>query len=82
MGNDGSKEGTDGHITPHPGSIADLIGGGYINFNPMRDIYNVTFTFPVESKPDITRYIKKHGKGGLVQMILEEVSRCQDAAVK
>lgn len=64
------------------GFIDALIGENFVDFNPKRDICNVTFTFPVERKPDITAYIKQNGKGDIVKLILEEVERCQTAVAK
>lgn len=81
----GKSEENQGDIDQQPKSadfINDLIGEEFKNFNPRREIYNVTFTFPKDSKESMTEYIKHNGKKHLVEMIVEEVSKCQDAEVK
>lgn len=64
------------------GFIDELIGDSFVNINPKREIYNVTFTFPVEAKGDLRRYIKDNGKKGIVSLILSEVGACQNAEHK
>lgn len=39
----------------------------------MSDIYNITFSFPVEKKEFLIKYIKNNGKTYIVNMILKEV---------
>ena len=62
--------------------IEDLIDEKFINFNPQRDIFNVTFTFPKEAKADVHDYIKRNGKKDLVNMILGEVQKCRNVEVR
>ena len=73
-------------IKPNPfesaGFIDDLIKEKFINFNPRKDIYNVTFTFPREEKEGISRYIKENGKKPIVNMIIGEVKKCQSQEAK
>lgn len=80
--NESNKEETKDHPFEHAGFIEDLITEDFVNFNPRRDIYNVTFTFPIEEKEDIKDYIKHNGKKELVQMIIGEVKKCQNAEAK
>lgn len=62
--------------------INNLIDEKFVNFNPHRDIFNVTFTFPKNAKADVHNYIKRNGKKDLVNMILGEVQKCQNAEVR
>lgn len=39
----------------------------------MSDIYNITFSFPIEKKEPLIKYIKDNGKTDIVNMILKEV---------
>jgi hypothetical protein len=57
--------------------ISDLICEDFVNFKPQREIYNMTFTFPRDAKTDLCSYVKNNGKHHLVNMILEEVRKCQ-----
>ena len=78
------KKGSDDD-SDHPskgGLIDELLKKDFINFNPRRDIYNVTITFPTDAKEDINRYIRRNGKGDLAKMILEEVKKCRSADLK
>ena len=60
--------------------IKDLINEDFIRFNPLRDIYNVTFTFPIDAKDAVNSYIKHNGKNALVELIVEEVmKKCRNA---
>lgn len=77
-----SKEETKDHLFEYAGFIDDLITEEFVNFNPRREIYNVTFTFPKEEKEAISHYIKLNGKKELVQMIIGEVRKCQSAEAK
>lgn len=77
-----SKEETKDHLFENAGFIDDLLKEDFVNVNPRRDIYNVTFTFPREEKKAIGDYIKHNGKKELVQMILGEVKKCQSAEAK
>lgn len=70
------------HSFENAGFIDALIDESFVNFNPRRDIYNVTFTFPIEVKEDVSNYIKHNGKKDLVQMIIGEVRKCQSAEAK
>ena len=78
----GSNEEVKDHQFETAGFIDALIDEKFVNFNPRRDIYNVTFTFPKSEKEDISDYIKHNGKAGLVEMIVGEVKRCRNAEVK
>ena len=63
--------------------IKELINEDFIRFNPLRDIYNVTFTFPIDAKDAVNSYIKHNGKDALVELIVEEVmKKCRNAEVK
>lgn len=79
MNSGGSKDDTDSNQPKKDGLIGELIGEDFINFNPRRDIYNVTFTFPKEAKEDISHYIKRNGKEPLARKIVEEVKQCRNA---
>lgn len=78
----GSKEDVKTHQFENAGFIDALIDEKFVNFNPRRDIYNVTFTFPKSEKELISNYIKHNGKKGLVNLIVGEVKKCQSAEVK
>lgn len=78
----GSNEEVKEHHFENAGFIDALLGEKFVNFNPRRDIYNVTFTFPKSEKEVISNYIKHNGKDDLVQMIIGEVKRCQSAGAK
>ena len=65
----------------HP-FIENLICEPFVNRNPLKDIHNVTFTFPKETKPLMYEYIKQNGKDHIVEMILSEVQKCQTAERK
>lgn len=81
--NGGSNEEVKDHqFFETAGFIDALIDEKFVNFNPRRDIYNVTFTFPISEKKDISDYIKRNGKADIVKMIVGEVKRCQNAEVK
>ena len=82
MKKEGSNEDVKDQSFDSAGFIDDLLKEKFVNFNPRRDIYNVTFTFPKEEKESISRYIKSNGKNELVQMIIGEVKKCQSAEVK
>ena len=78
----GKNDDVKAHSFENAGFIDDLLGEKFINFDPRRDIYNVTFTFPREEKDDISRYIKANGKKSIVNMIIGEVKRCQSQEAK
>lgn len=82
--NGGSKENVKGNkrLFENAGFIDALIDEGFVNVNPRRDIYNVTFTFPKEAKEDISNYIKNNGKKNIVELIIGEVEKCRKAEVK
>lgn len=79
--NGGSKDDAQDHLGSD-GLISELLSKEFINFNPRRDIYNVTFTFPQEVKKELNSYIKHNGKRPLVNKIIEEVEKCRNAEVK
>ncbi len=80
--NGGSSEDVKEHRFENAGFINDLIDEKFVNFNPRRDIYNITFTFPKNAKESMNDYIKRFGKDHIVNMITEEVERCQNAEAK
>lgn len=82
MKKDGGSEDVKDHLFENAGFINDLIGEKFVNFNPRRDIYNITFTFPKTAKESLNAYVKRFGKDHIVHMILEEVERCQSAEAK
>ncbi len=78
----GSSEDVKEHHFENAGFINDLIDEKFVNFNPRRDIYNITFTFPKTAKESMNDYIKRFGKEQIVHMIIEEVERCQSAGAR
>ena len=75
-------ESVEDHPFEKAGFIDNLTCEVFVNRNPLRDIHNVTFTFPKETKPIMREYIKRNGKDPLVKMILSEVEKCQTAERK
>lgn len=82
MKDGGSNEDLNDHLPSGADFIKELLGESFKNYNPHRDIFNVTLTLPLETKEDLTRYIKANGKAPLVKAIVREVRRCQSAEVK
>lgn len=80
--NGGNSEDVKEHHFENAGFINDLIGENFVNFNPRRDIFNITFTFPKNARESMNAYIKHFGKEHIVHMIMEEVERCQSAEAK
>ena len=80
--NGGNNEEVKDHSFENAGFINNLIGENFVNHNPRRDIFNVTFTFPKTAKDDINQYIKKNGKDHIVNMIIGEVEKCRNAEAK
>lgn len=76
----------DESVEDHPfekaGFIDNLTCEAFVNLNPLRDIHNVTFTFPKETRPIMRDYIKRNGKQRLVNLILSEVAKCQTVEPK
>ena len=62
--------------------IEDLLNEDFVDLNPNRDIYTVTFAFPMELKDTINNYIKINGKEPIVEMIIKVVEQCQIAEAK
>lgn len=64
------------------GFIDDLLNENFVDLNPNRDIYTVTFVFPIEKKDTINDYIKANGKEYLTEIIIKAVEQCPIAEVK
>ena len=64
------------------GFIDELMNENFVDLNPNRDIYTVTFVFPIEKKDLINNYIKVNGKEYLSEIIVKAVEECQTAEVR
>lgn len=64
------------------GFIDELMNENFVDLNPNRDIYTVTFVFPIEKKDLINNYIKANGKEYLSEIIVKAVEQCQTAEVR
>lgn len=64
------------------GFIDELMSENFVDLNPNRDIYTVTFVFPIDKKDLINDYIKANGKEYLSEIIVKAVEQCQTVEVK
>jgi hypothetical protein len=76
FGRDGKEDFSDS------GFIDDLLNESFVDLNPNRDIYTVTFVFPIEKKDAINDYIKANGKEYLTEIIIKAVEQCPIAEVR
>lgn len=53
--------------------IDKLLEEDFVDLNPNKDVYSVSFVFPIEMKETIQEYINKNGKEYLTEIIIREV---------
>lgn len=53
--------------------IDKLLEEDFVDLNPNKDVYSVSFVFPIKMKKTIQEYINKNGKEYLTEIIISEV---------
>ena len=65
---------SDSEIDALTSRIEDALDQEFLDeeLGEIEETFNVTLDFPVELKDEVHRYIKEHGKEGLIELMIEE----------